>query len=633
MDLLWSDRGEDQARNSLRQTLSALKKVIEIIDPLPLQVDRTTVSVLADSIEMDIFELENSKGCTDVSNLYRGEFLEGIVIRDPSGEEWLASERDRYRRMAVEALENLLIRQREAGETDSAVETGERLVYLDPLRESTWRLLMQIYAVRGERNHALKAYTRCTDILEKELCIEPEQETTELQMAIRDGSFDTASQDARPESMHSTHPSPTVTAELPVSALSQDPTQLSPEIFKVLTGEYLKLPDKPSIAVLPFQNMSGDPEQEYFADGLSEDIITALSRVPDLVVISRNSTFVYKGRAVDVRMVGRELAVGHVLEGSVRKSGERLRITAQLVSTGSGDHIWAEHYDRKLDDIFAIQDEITHDIVVELQGKLISGDYSRIAASGTHNIEAWELVIRAIPLVESLSREDHMLAKKLLGRALELDKNYPTAWALLGWIYWHESVWKWCSEPEKSMQMAYEAAQNSISVGAHFPGGYSLLGNIYMVRGDTNQAIAMNEKAVELAPSDSFTFAALANVLVDSGRLKEGIQKMQKAIRLCPFPFPWYLMVLGIGFHLSGENEAAISALEQVAERMPDSIFPLLWLASTLVEIGKLDEARAFYRVAHDMEPSFDVVSWANSFKSESHTRLKENLLVAGFPG
>jgi tetratricopeptide (TPR) repeat protein len=306
-------------------------------------------------------------------------------------------------------------------------------------------------------------------------------------------------------------------------------------------------------------------------------------------------------------------------------------MTAQLVSTESGDHVWAERYDRKLDDIFAIQDEITHDIVVELQGKLVSGDYSRITASGTNNIEAWELVSRAIPLVESLLREDHMLAKKLLGRALELDKNYPTAWTMLGWIYWHESIWKWCSDPEKSMQMAYEAAQKSISADAHFPSGYSLLGNIYMMRGDTNQAIAMNEKAVELAPSDSLTLALLANALVDSGRLKEGIQKMQKAIRRCPFPYPWFLMVLGIGFHLSGDNEAAIPALEQAAERMPDSNFPILWLVSTLVEIGKLDEARAFYRAAHDMEPSFDVVSWANSFKSDSHRRLKDNLLAVGF--
>ncbi len=408
------------------------------------------------------------------------------------------------------------------------------------------------------------------------------------------------------------------------------PAQLSPDTFETLVGERLGLPDKPSIAVLPFQNMSGDPEQEYFADGMSEDIITALTRVPDLVVISRNSTFVYKGRAVDVRQVGRELGVGHVLEGSIRKSGDRLRITAQLVSTENGDHVWAKRYDRKVDDIFAIQDEITHDIVVELQGKLVIGDYSRTAASGTNNIEAWELVTRANPLVESLLREDLMLAKKLLGRALELDKNYPTAWTKLGWLYRKESIWNWSSDPEKSMQMALEAAQNALSADADHPFVYSLLGSIYKVRGDANRAISSCEKAVELAPGDSGALATLANVLMDSGRIKEGVKKMQQAIRLSPFPPPWFLMVLGIGLHLNGDNEAAFLALERSAKRMPGSNFPLLWLASTLVEMGKLDEARAFFREALDMEPSFNAVNWANSFKSDSHKRLKANLLAVG---
>ena len=172
---------------------------------------------------------------------------------------------------------------------------------------------------------------------------------------------------------------------------SRVPSKLSAESYEALIGERLELPEKPSIAVLPFQNMSGDPDQEYIADGMSEDILTALSRVPELVVIARNSTFAYKGRAVDVRQVGQELGVRHVLEGSIRKSGNRMRITAQLVDTMSGDHIWAERYDRNIEDIFDIQDEITRNIVVELQVKLGTGELSRLTASGTDNIEAWEL--------------------------------------------------------------------------------------------------------------------------------------------------------------------------------------------------------------------------------------------------
>jgi len=388
----------------------------------------------------------------------------------------------------------------------------------------------------------------------------------------------------------------------------------------------------PSIAVLPFQNMSGDPEQDYFADGMSEEIITALSRIPDLVVISRNSTFVYKGQAVDVRQVGRELDVGYVLEGSIRKMDDRVRITAQLVNTQSGDHVWAERYDRNLDDIFAVQDEITHNIVVELQIKLVTGEYSRLMAKGTNSIEAWELVIRSVPLGEAHVRDDAMLAKQLLGRALELDNNYAAAWSLLGWIYWEEAVWGWSSEPEKSMQMAFDAAQKSLSLDEHHPDSYSLLGHIFMERGDTNQAISMCEKATELAPGDAEALALLANILVDSGRVKEGNLKIQKALRLCPFPPPWYSVLLGVSLHLDGDNEAAISALEQGIEREPESNLGRPWLASTLVEMGRLDEARVVTKAALDIDPTFSTMGWSRMFKAKSHARLKGNLITAGFP-
>ena len=402
--------------------------------------------------------------------------------------------------------------------------------------------------------------------------------------------------------------------------------------YEALTGESLELPDKPSIAVLPFQNMSADAEQEYFADGIVEDIITTLSRLPDLIVIARNSTFVYKERAVDVRQVGKELGVGHVLEGSVRKSGNRLRITAQLVNSQNGDHVWAERYDRNLDDIFAIQDEITHSIVVELQVKLVLGEDSRLLASSTKSVEAWELATRSSILIDSHIRDNTAVAKQLLVRALELDNNYPVAWVMMGWVYWAESIWNWCADPDAAIQKALEAAEKALSVDPNFPMGYSLLGNIHMVLGDTKQAIVMSEKAVELAPNNSATQALLGNVLIDSGRVKEGVQKMQKAIRLCPFPLPWYLLVLGAGFHLIGDNNAAVFTLSQAIEREPDAHLARIWLASTLVEIGKQNEAKKISGEVLDIEPNFSAVNWADSFKSKSHERLKGNLLAAGLP-
>ncbi len=397
------------------------------------------------------------------------------------------------------------------------------------------------------------------------------------------------------------------------------------------TQKALSLPDIPSIAVLPFTNMSGDAQQEYFVDGMTDEIITGLSRVPGLFVVASNSTMVYKGRAVDIKEVGREQGVRYVLEGSFRKVGNQIRVSAQLIDAVSGLHVWAERYQKKLDDIFAVQDDIAHAVVVELQVKLLTGEHSRLWATGTNSVEAWELLIRSRELLISLVRDDALIARQLLKQALDLDEDYSAAWALLGWTYWQESVWNWCTEPEKSMQKAFDAAQKSLESDLLYPDGFSLLGHIYMIRGETAQAIENNERAVELAPSDSRVTALLGNVLIDSGRIKEGIQKMLRAIRLCPIPPAWYLMVLGSGYHLNEDNENAISTLEQAVEGMPDSIFPLLWLASTLVEKGRLDEARVISGSVLDIKPDFSAKEWANSFRSSSHARLKSNLFTAGF--
>jgi adenylate cyclase len=350
------------------------------------------------------------------------------------------------------------------------------------------------------------------------------------------------------------------------------------------------------------------------------------------VVIARNSTFVYKGKAVDVRQVGHDLGVGHVLEGSVRKSGDRLRITSQLVSAQSGDHIWAEKYDRNLDDIFAIQDEITHNIVLELQVKLVTGQDSRLSAIGTKNTDAWSLVLRAGPLVESHAHDNYRTAKKMLKQALELDQNYAAAWVLLGWIHKGEAQWGWSEDVDESMKLAFEAAERSISIDPSYPDAYSLLGAIYRTKGEVKKSIEMNEKALDLAPNDSGVIALLGGTLIIAGRVKEGTKNIRKAMRLCPFPPYWYLLFLGYAFYLNGDIEKAINVLKIAVEKEPDTHLPRVWLASALFEIGRLDEARDYAETILNIEPSFSVDSWGKEFYAEARNRIRKNLIAIDLP-
>ena len=409
-------------------------------------------------------------------------------------------------------------------------------------------------------------------------------------------------------------------------------SKLSLKSYEALIGGPIELPDIPSIAVLPFQNMSADPEQEYFADGISEDIITSLSRRSKLFVIARNSSFAYKGHAVDVRQIGRELGVSHVLEGSVRRGGNRIRVTAQLVETQNGNHLWAESYDRNLDDIFAVQDEITRRIVVELSVNLVAGEIDRLFAAGTTNVEAWELTNKACMLVDSLVTDNLKIAEPLLKRALDLDGNYAAAWIELGWVYWEESGKTWGLEPDQSWQLAFDAANKAIELEPSNPHGYGLLGHVYMSHGEMNLALEMSAKSIELAPGDSYSLAFRGDILIEAGRVDEGIGALRKAIRLCPFPPAWFLYSLGIGFHINGENDLALSAIEQSIEREPGAFIPLLWLTSVLLEMGRGDEAKAIARNAISMEPEFSTEKWASKFSQISHGRIKDNLLAAGFP-
>ena len=399
------------------------------------------------------------------------------------------------------------------------------------------------------------------------------------------------------------------------------------------------LPDEPSIAVLPFTNMSGDPEQEFFADGIAEDIITALSKVTNLLVIARNSTFTYKGQAVDVKQVSRDQGVRYVLEGSVRKAGNRVRITAQLIDATTGHHIWAERYDRDLDDIFAIQDEITREVIVALDVRLRAGEQARFWSGGTKNLEAWECVRLAIDLQNLATPESQRESRPLCKKALDLDANYATAWVILGWAYHNEfdSGVGYSTEENHAaaLDSALDCAKKALELDSSLANAYALSGSCQLSKGEHDQAIAMLEKAVTLSPNHAENIAVFANVLVKSGRPERALEPIRKAMRLCPIYPGWFLWTLGAAYRLTGQVDSAVGAFEAGINRSPDFLGLHVNLASTLGELGLTADAKKPVSEILRLNPDFSIkeymagVSYRDSADME---RVENGLRKAGLP-
>jgi adenylate cyclase len=338
--------------------------------------------------------------------------------------------------------------------------------------------------------------------------------------------------------------------------------------------------------------MSDDPEQEHFTDGITDDIITDLSKIGGLTVIARNSVFTYKNKAVKIPEVGRELGVRYVLEGSVRKVDKQVRITAQLIDATTGYHLWAEHYDGKLNDIFALQDGITQKIVAALAPKLTAGEQSLSGRPETSNIDAYDLVLRAIPALNEGRKESNVLAHQMLQKAVALDPNYARAYANLSWVYWSDWVNRWNEDP-RGLDRALEAANNSVALDGSLSDAHLVLGWTSLWKKQHDLAIAEMEKAVSLDPNNSDANTFLGEGLMYAGRSEEAIGFHKKAMRLDPnYPF-YVLFMLGNSYRESRRYDEAISAYQEAARRNPEWWGPHEALATIYVELGREKEARA----------------------------------------
>ncbi len=362
--------------------------------------------------------------------------------------------------------------------------------------------------------------------------------------------------------------------------------QFEPASGKRMT---LSLPTKPSIAVLPFANLSGNPEQEYFSDGITEDIITSLAKFPGLFVIARNSTFTYKGKAVKVQRVAEEMGVRYVLEGSVQRADGRVRITAQLIDALKGHHLWAKRYDRPLKDIFALQDEVTEKIVSTLVAQVRKADLSRSKRKGTKDLGAYDFFLRGRELIRANNKRATNQARQLFEKAVGSDPAYAEAYALLSNTYRSAFIRRW--EPKASLDRAQELARKAIALDGSLPIGYAMLGSTLIRAGQHEEGIATIKKAISLNPNDAHSYSRLADAVTWAGKPKEAIPLLEKAMRLDPFYPPLWDMFRGRAYLYLRQFEKAIPLLKASVERSPDHWPSRAFLAATYAHMGRKKEA------------------------------------------
>jgi adenylate cyclase len=386
----------------------------------------------------------------------------------------------------------------------------------------------------------------------------------------------------------------------------------------------LPLPDKPSIAVLPFVNMSGDPQQEYFSDGLTEEIITALSKTPKLFVIARNSSSVYKGKTVNVQQVSRELGVKYVLEGSVRRSGNQLRITAQLIDATTGSHLWAERYDRELKDIFATQDEITMKILTSLQVSLTEGEAIRMQAKGTKNLDAYLLFLQGWREAGAMNKDGNFLGRQMAEKAIALDPKFAIAYNLLATTYMNEVVLGLSDDPRLSLKRAMELTQKAIALDNSLSWPHALLGWIYTLMLQHDKGIAECEQAVNLEPNSAISYFYLSLALKYAGRPREAITMAKEAMRLNPIPPGFYYQNLTHLYCLTGQYEEAIKAGKEATRVEPNNFTVRAFLTVAYSLYGRQEEARIEAAEVLRINPKFLVDSWAKTmpFKNEADKEM-----------
>ena len=389
------------------------------------------------------------------------------------------------------------------------------------------------------------------------------------------------------------------------------------------------LPSKPSIAVLPFKNLSGDVEQEYFSDGITNDIITDLSKFSELFVIASNTVFTYKNRSVGIGEISQKLGLRYVVEGTVQKAGDKVRINAQLIDTSTGNHLWAERYERNLKDIFALQNEIVQTIVATLAIKVSEAELGRAMRKDTSSLEAYDYVMRGWEYYSRSTRSENIKAKEMFRKAIELDSDYNDAYTALGWTNLTQATNGWTEFADQALQQTHDLAKKALDLEVSDASAHALLGTFYVYKGEYDLANSELQRALELNPNSSRGYYTLGWGLLYSGRKDEAIKALETALRLDPnrkFNF-----FLGMGYYLRGRYDDSIKVLKQSLSRLPNSLPLHIALTATYAQAGRMEEAAREVKMVLEFDPFFEVGAFGTAFRNpEDRKRIRNGLIKAG---
>jgi len=593
--LLWSETGDERARHNLRQALSKIRRsygplISSTGDTLALDLEQCSVDA------RDFDALARSKDVADLERcmaLYRDDLLDGLVLREELYDEWLLGAQHQFRRTACDVIERLAVTLADTDRPDEAVDVFNRRIAMDPACEPAHRHLMELFDRIGRRSDALRQYEFLADALGRELGTEPSPETNAVYERIR------------------------------TAGGRGVPRESSPEVTSPRPSEH----ELPTVAVLPFDNLSG-PQDSYFVDGMVEDIITALSHFSSLMVISRGSTFAYRGREVSDRDAAAELHAQFLVRGSVRRAGDRVRLNVQLLDAHAGSTLWAHRFDREIEDVFVVQDELSSVIVATLAGRVEAARLAKARRAPPERLDAYDYVLRGKEHHHRYTREDCEAAINMFEHAVESDPGYAQAHAWLACGLGLAMRFR-PSEYDELLDRAEVAAKHGLALDESDSECLRILAQIALMRRNLQLAIRHQERGLFLNPNDDRSVCAMGEILSFAGRCEEAEGWVRKAMRLNPYHPPRYWAHLArVLFHV-GRYREALDALESFpAPRVRE----LAYQVAASGMLGDADETAKHVAALHKMAPDFDVDRFVASLPyedNEDRRALREALAAA----